>query len=136
MKFRINELLQHFNMTQAELSKRIGLNNTVTINRLAGNHVKPSFDIIVKILGAFPEINANWLLTGEGEMMKGKDKENIIPVNMEMDKDELLRYLLDEIKDKRKDCSELRTEIFLLKQELALIKEESKKKEANSEMPT
>jgi len=63
MKFRINELLQHFNMSQTELAKKIGLNNNVTINRLAGNHVKPSYDIIVKILEAFPEVNANWLLT-------------------------------------------------------------------------
>ena len=77
---RINELLTHFSMSKAELSRRMGLNNAVTISRITGDHVKPSYEILLRILEIFPETNANWLLTGEGEMIIDRYKNIGDPV--------------------------------------------------------
>ena len=51
--------------------------DTIGIQRSNVTHVlhernKPGLQFIVKILESFPEINAKWLLTGEGEMLENK----------------------------------------------------------------
>lgn len=53
--------------------------DTIGVQRSNVTHVlhernKPGLQFIIKILESFPEINAKWLLTGEGEMLeKNKD---------------------------------------------------------------
>ncbi|MBK5202698.1 MAG: helix-turn-helix transcriptional regulator [Prolixibacteraceae bacterium] len=49
--------------------------DTIGVQRSNVTHVlhernKPGLQFIVKILESFPEINAKWLLTGEGEMLE------------------------------------------------------------------
>lgn len=67
---RIEELLRYYSMSKAELTRKIGLNNNVTVSRICLGQVKPSFEMILKIIEAFPEVNGGWLITGEGEMLK------------------------------------------------------------------
>lgn len=74
---RIDSLIKHFGLNKSSFSKRIGLDNNVTIgNIVAGRRTKPSYDIIAKILEAFPEVNSGWLITGQGEMLRDSDNQN------------------------------------------------------------
>lgn len=58
----------HLGLNKNSFSKAIGLSNNVTIGRIINEDREPSFDILTKIIQTYGSINANWLLTGEGEM--------------------------------------------------------------------
>ena len=63
---RISEIIAHFCESKADFARKIGERpQTVSnwVSRGAGKNV------LNKIFTAFPEINANWLLTGEGSML-------------------------------------------------------------------
>ena len=61
-------------------TKYLGYSASQKINRLKNTQNKPSFDIVADIVNKFEDINANWLLTGKGEMLKA-DKLAIATVN-------------------------------------------------------
>lgn len=50
-------------------SKLIGMSQT-TVNGIISGSRGVSTDILIAVLGAFPDISAEWLMRGEGEMLK------------------------------------------------------------------
>ena len=82
MKERIREILKNEKLTSAQFADRIGVQRSSISHILSGRN-KPGFDFIQKIIKNFPEINAEWLITGNGRIYKQKTKsedlfENII----------------------------------------------------------
>ena len=69
MNERINSILKHFKLTSSQFADKIGVQRSSISHVLSGRN-KPGFNFIQKILSRFPEINAEWLLTGTGEMLK------------------------------------------------------------------
>lgn len=65
LKYRVLEYCKRKNIAKSTFEKKAGLSNGYF------NQVKkrPSLDKIESIRYAFPDININWLLTGEGEML-------------------------------------------------------------------
>lgn len=56
-------------------SKAIGLSNNVTIGRIISEEREPGFQVLSKIMETFGSINANWLITGKGEMFLGSEEK-------------------------------------------------------------
>lgn len=98
--------------SQAEFAEIVGISRTQFSEIVTGKR-KLSDKAIHKILSAIPEINKDWLLTGEGEMLKshlavseshsisiaGEEiKENKINVNA----DETIAMLVAEVAAQRK----------------------------------
>jgi transcriptional regulator with XRE-family HTH domain len=54
--------------SQKEFSDIIGASNALVSNYFANKNL-PSFDFLMKIIIAFKDIDARWLLTGEGEYL-------------------------------------------------------------------
>jgi hypothetical protein len=92
-----------------------------------------------KIINSFPEINSDWLITGEGEMLNNQsmaqepssEYQNIID-----EKNKIIEWLNRELKDKRdiichliEESKQKNEEISKLKLELDTFREEIKKKE-------
>ena len=70
LKLLISELKkQRIIYSQAEIAEKAGISTTQFSELVTGKR-KLSERNIHKILKAFPEINENWMFTGEGEMMK------------------------------------------------------------------
>lgn len=67
---RILEIIEFYGITRYKLSQETGVSETVLLNISKGKN-KPSVDILNKLLNKYKAIDANWLLTGEGEMLKG-----------------------------------------------------------------
>lgn len=67
MQAQIQEILRRENLTSSQFADRIGVQRSSVSHVISGRN-KPGFDFINKILLAFPDINANWLITGDGEM--------------------------------------------------------------------
>lgn len=69
MKDRISKILREEGMTAAKFADEIGVQAS-SISHIISGRNKPSSDFLVKLLERFRGINAEWLMTGKGEMYK------------------------------------------------------------------
>ncbi len=116
---RILQVIDYLGLNRNSFSKKIGIDNNVTIgNIVGGRQNKPSYDVLEKILQTFDSINSEWLITGKGEMLKTKactnpielikdcqlckEKDKVIKVQNELI--EQLKKNVSHLEDKLKDC--------------------------------
>jgi transcriptional regulator with XRE-family HTH domain len=69
MKERILQFLALENLSPTRFADQLGVQRSGVSHILAGRN-KPSYDFIEKMLLTFPNISAEWLLLGKGEMRK------------------------------------------------------------------
>ena len=74
---RIKHLISFKQLSISSFSREIGLINGVTISKIINQNRKPSSKTIGRIIKAFPDINYDWLVNGEGEMIKGSVVKSI-----------------------------------------------------------
>lgn len=67
MKERIIQFLSENNLTSTRFADVIGVQRSSISHILSGRN-KPSFDFIEKMLVAYPDLNAQWLITGKENM--------------------------------------------------------------------
>ena len=72
MKDRLHKIMEAEGLSPAKFADEIGVQRS-SISHIISGRNKPSYDFIIKILNRFKGINAEWLLTGNGNMIKGKD---------------------------------------------------------------
>jgi len=68
MNNRIKQFMDHQGLSSSELADSIGVQRSNVTHVLQGRN-KPGFQFISKLLETYPEINAKWLITGQGEML-------------------------------------------------------------------
>lgn len=71
MEDRLLKLLDTEQLSSAKFADLIGVQRSSVSHILSGRN-KPSFDFLQKTLKAFPMINADWLILGEGNMYEGE----------------------------------------------------------------
>lgn len=69
IKDRIKQIIEIEDMTHSDFAKALGVQRSNISHLLAGRN-KPSVDFCQKLLKRFKNINADWLLLGEGSMFK------------------------------------------------------------------
>jgi transcriptional regulator with XRE-family HTH domain len=74
MQEQLREILSRENLTSSQFADRIGVQRSSVSHVISGRN-KPGFDFISKILTAFPGLNANWLISGSGQMYGGEAHE-------------------------------------------------------------
>ena len=67
---RLQELITSEGLTVSGFAKKLGVVDQTIRGIVIQKRNKPSFDLLVKIIQTFDWINAEWLLTGNGEMRK------------------------------------------------------------------
>lgn len=88
---------------------------------------QPGGDMIVRVLTIYPNLSAEWLLRGEGDMLKSsviKDKPKIIKTDTKKDNDlssSILDKFLTIIQDQAEEIGELKARIKDLEQRLGKI---------------
>ncbi|MCX6272422.1 MAG: helix-turn-helix transcriptional regulator [Bacteroidetes bacterium] len=65
-------LIHDLRISQSEFAKQTGLSKQTVNNIISGRHVTKT-DVLEKILGAYPELNLNWLMNGTGNQWIGSD---------------------------------------------------------------
>lgn len=65
VKDRIITYIKHIGISQKKFEETVGISNGYVNNVKAS----PSSTVLQKIFGAYPELNKDWLLTGEGSML-------------------------------------------------------------------
>ena len=71
LKERLMQVINKLGITKAQFEKNVGLSNGF-VDKSGDNTRKSSLE---KISNTYPEININWLMTGEGEMLKSAPAE-------------------------------------------------------------
>src|SRR5436190_1744990 len=61
---RINFLMEKEGISPSELADKIGIGRPLLSHVLSGRN-KPSLQLVLKILGHFPNYSANWLISGQ-----------------------------------------------------------------------
>ncbi len=74
MKSRLQTLLSSEKITSSRFADIIGVNRSSISHILSGRN-NPSLDILQKVLTKFPHINPDWLLLGQGNMLRNKSEE-------------------------------------------------------------
>ena len=64
---RINLILRAKNITAKQFAEEIGIQPS-GMSHILGGRNNPSLDFVTKVVRRYPEIDANWLLLGKGEM--------------------------------------------------------------------
>ena len=67
---RIKKIIKYFDLNKNSFSKEIGMSSNVTIGRILNEERNPHTSTLKKIVKRFPQINYNWLRSGEGDMLK------------------------------------------------------------------
>lgn len=66
---RIQQLLEAEGLTPPQFAERIGVQRSAISHIMSGRN-KPSFDMMRRIIEAFPHVSAEWLIAGRGSMHK------------------------------------------------------------------
>ena len=92
---RFLEVLKHYNYSGYKLSQETNISQS-QITHIKGYRNKVSDDVMKELLKKFPEINKDWLLTGNGSMLVPQIEEAV--PEEEEEEDDLVLFLRDERK--------------------------------------
>ncbi len=89
MKDRIIQIMQNEGLSNAEFAEKIGI-STSSLSHIYNGRNKPSLDVVLRIHNAYPLVNLDWLMTGQGEMQtlsdgSSENAENTQPLSMDFD---------------------------------------------------
>jgi len=74
MKDRIKEYIEYKGITAGELAISLDVQRS-NISHILNGRNKPGAALIEKMLVVFPDLNARWLLTGDGSMINSVSEE-------------------------------------------------------------
>lgn len=80
---RIESIMKYKQLNYSSFGVKVGYSDT-QIKNIITNKSVPKFDLIQTLLRVFPELNPNWLTTGEGVMIK-KEK------NLQVGSDQIIQ---------------------------------------------
>ena len=66
---RIKSLLGHYNLNANSVTQKLGYSTTSKMYKILQG-AEPSFPTLVDFLKAFPDVSSDWLLLGQGTMMR------------------------------------------------------------------
>ena len=76
MQSRIQNIIDYYNLSMLSFSKELGVNRSTISHNLSGRN-KPSIDVLQKILKRYSSISPEWLLLGNGPMLKNNFNSNL-----------------------------------------------------------
>ena len=76
MRARLKNWMETEGLKSSQLADNIGVNRA-TISHILSGRNKPSIDFLQKLLSAYSNLNANWLITGIGYMHTKKEAKEV-----------------------------------------------------------
>ena len=71
---RISKVISYSELSSSEFADEIDVQRS-NISHITSGRNKPSLDFLIKIKERFPELQWDWLITGQGEMIKSPEME-------------------------------------------------------------
>ena len=82
MKQKLEILRTKYNLSASSLAKTLGVEASA-ISHIKSGRNKPSYDFVVKMLRAFPDVSPDWLLLDRGEILR--DGTSAAPLSSKFD---------------------------------------------------
>ncbi len=76
-KNRIENVMLHYEMTSSQFATEIGIQSS-TLSHILNDRNNPSLDVLKKILSRFTEISSDWLVLGQGSMLR-QERHSKVP---------------------------------------------------------
>ncbi|MGM9506502.1 XRE family transcriptional regulator [Larkinella sp. GY13] len=67
---RLQQLIDALDISVLEFARQLGEKRGEKVYHILHGRLKPRYETLQKILGAYPTVNADWLLRGEGLMFR------------------------------------------------------------------
>lgn len=67
---RLQQLIDALNVSVLEFARQLGEHRGEKVYHILHGRLKPRYDTLEKILIAYPQVNGDWLLRGDGLMFK------------------------------------------------------------------
>ena len=77
MHIRIKKWIESKELKSSSFADKIGVNRATISHVLSGRN-KPSIDFLDKMIRAFPDLNSNWIVSGDGFMHKSDGVKEVI----------------------------------------------------------
>jgi len=117
---RLKQFIDYKEISNNKFAEKIGVSSAQMSHMINGS--KFGIDKLLTIISTFPEINSQWLLTGEGKMLKAESKLEGVVEKPPPESIVSVEYLEKIIKEQKKEISDLNKEIGRLEGEVnALI---------------
>jgi hypothetical protein len=115
---RLQELLGVLKLNPNQFAKEMGYERPEKIYGILSKKFKPSFDTLMDIVLRYSQVNANWLLRGEGSMFIEEEKNNIQTTSLEAQK---VKWMEAQIVEKDKQLVDKERIIALLEKQIQLL---------------
>lgn len=99
---RISQIIDHYRLEQKDFAQKIGT-TPGNISKLINGLTSPGGKILESILVHYPEISAEWLMRGKGEMLISNMKSEFPSVTRAE-----FEELLNNMKELQKEIAELK----------------------------
>lgn len=117
----INRLKEACNITKdTELARLLGISKSTLSNWVSRDSM--DYD---KVFALCEHINIDWLLTGQGNMLRNTEHFQDLPTNQPQNPD-IISLLKEQLEKKQEKIEEQAIEIGMLRERLKLIEEERK----------
>ncbi|MBT3417302.1 MAG: helix-turn-helix transcriptional regulator [Flavobacteriales bacterium] len=77
MHIRIKKWIESKELKSSSFADKIGVNRATISHVLSGRN-KPSIDFLDKMIRAFPDLNSNWIVSGDGLMHKSDGVKEVV----------------------------------------------------------
>ena len=77
MHVRIKKWIENQGLKSSSFADKIGVNRATISHVLSGRN-KPSIDFLDKMIRAFPDLNSNWIVSGDGLMYKSDGVKEVV----------------------------------------------------------
>ena len=109
---RLQQLIDSLQISVLEFARQLGESRGEKVYHILHGRVKPRFDTLEKILTAFPQINGDWLLRGEGLMFKTLNSPSAAITNEERLRN--MEFLLFQLNERVRLLQETNDELLTL----------------------
>lgn len=76
MKERIEKIMSLYSLTSVKMAEIMNVQPS-NISHIISGRNNPSYDFIAKLLGRFPELSPDWIISGSGDIYRSKPSVNI-----------------------------------------------------------
>lgn len=116
---RLQQVIEHEGLNVASFAKKIGVGDQTIRGIVIQKRNNPGYELIYKISQTFDWLNIEWLITGEGDMIKSPKDESVLTENSTK---EIINYL----REKDQKIEQLIEEKAVLKYKYEQIKKNNK----------
>lgn len=113
---RIEKVIEMSNLNSGQFAIQIGVQNS-TLSHILNNRNNPSLDVLKKILNRFPTISSDWLILGQGPMLREEKKSQRLSLFDDEDANASLTDHLVQNPSENNDAAPEATSVQMLKSE-------------------